>query len=152
LAPPHFYSLKSANKNAVPPKKLLRNFATLALSTPALGEAKGAAAAAPCNNGKKENAMSDKKPAAKVSIFPVHAIIWRNGSDEKPFYSVNFERSYKDKSGQWKRTASFNPHDLLTLAKVADMAHTDIERLRRADKFEIPELESESGDAEKLDE
>src|SRR6202050_426192 len=36
-----------------PPKKVASNFATLALAPPALGEAKGAAAAAPINQMRK---------------------------------------------------------------------------------------------------
>jgi Tfp pilus assembly protein PilF len=70
----------------------------------------------------------NNKPAAKISIYPVHATIWRNGK----FYSVKFERSYKDE-GQWKRTTSFDHQNLLALSKVADQAHTEIERLRAED-------------------
>jgi hypothetical protein len=75
--------------------------------------------------------MVVNKPAGKVSIFPVNATIWRNGK----FFSVKFERSYKDE-GQWKRTANFDHQNLLALAKVVDMAHTEIERLRAEDHRE----------------
>ena len=77
----------------------------------------------------------NNKPAAKVSVYPVHATIWRNGN----FYSVVFERSYKDKDGSWKRTNSFSGRDLLSLAKCADMAHTETERLRAQDSREASE-------------
>lgn len=77
---------------------------------------------------------TSKKPTAKLSLYPVHAVIWKNGTDEKPFYSAMFERSYKDDDGNWKRSTSFNSDDLLKLAKLADMAHTEIERLRAADR------------------
>ena len=39
--------------------------------------------------------MSDtKKPAAKVTLHPVSAAIWRNQNPSGVFYSVTFERSF----------------------------------------------------------
>jgi hypothetical protein len=79
--------------------------------------------------------MSDKKPASKVSLYPVSAAIWRNTTkDGKAFYSVTFERSYKDADGKWKSSDSFNEGDLLLLAKAADQAHSEIVKLRANDK------------------
>jgi len=78
---------------------------------------------------------TSKKPAAKVSLYPVSAAIWRNTTEKgAAFYSVTFERSYKDKEGKWKSSDSFNSDDLLLLAKVADMAHTQIVSLRANDR------------------
>ena len=84
--------------------------------------------------------MSDsKKPAAKVSLYPVSAAIWRNGNGKgEAFYNVTFERSYQDDSGKWQSTSSFSLSDLLLLAKVSDLAHTEIHRLRTADKQAEP--------------
>ena len=73
--------------------------------------------------------MSDngKKPAAKVTLYPVSAAIWRNASGTgEVFYSATFERSYKDPEGKYKSSDSFNSDHLLLLAKVADLAHTEI--------------------------
>ena len=71
--------------------------------------------------------MSDnKKPAAKVTLFPVSAAIWRNENQKGVFYSVTFERSYKDDAGKWQTSSTFNASDLLLLAKAADLAHTEI--------------------------
>lgn len=44
---------------------------------------------------------------------------------------MTFERRYKDANG-WASTHSYNPDDLLVLAKLADMAHTEISKLRAA--------------------
>jgi len=77
--------------------------------------------------------MSEKKPVHKVSFYPVSAAIWRNEGERGAFYSVTFQRSYK-KDGKYQSSESFNVSDLLTLAKVADQAHTKIEELRAADK------------------
>lgn len=76
-----------------------------------------------------------KKPASKVSIYPVSAAIWRNvNAKGEAFYSATFERSYRDAGGKYKSTESFNASDLLLLAKVADLAHTEITKLRVSDK------------------
>jgi hypothetical protein len=78
--------------------------------------------------------MSDNKPVAQVRFYPVTAAIWKNPTkDGKTFYSVTFDRSYKDEAGKYQHTDSFSGTDLLVLAKVADLAHTKIEELRAAD-------------------
>ena len=78
--------------------------------------------------------MSDaKKPASKVSMYPVTAAIWRNEGPKGAFYSATFERTYK-KDGKYESSSSYSGSDLLILAKVADMAHTEIEKLRANDK------------------
>lgn len=83
----------------------------------------------------KGNTMSDKKPAAKVSLHPVSAAIWKNQNQKgEAYYSVTFERSYKDDAGKWQSSDSFNAGDLLLLAKVADQAHSEIYKLRANDR------------------
>ena len=84
--------------------------------------------------------MSDnKKPAAKVTFFPISAAIWRNENNGQAYYSVTFERSYKDDAGKWHTSSSFNSNDLLKLAKVADQADTKINELRANDRQAQPE-------------
>jgi hypothetical protein len=84
--------------------------------------------------------MSDaKKPASKISLYPVTAAIWRNEGPKGAFYSATFERSYKNKEGKYESSSSFSGSDLLILAKVADLAHTEIEKLRANDKAAQPE-------------
>ena len=81
--------------------------------------------------------MSDnKKPAAKVRFFPISAAVWRNENEKGIFYSVTFERSYKDDSGKWQSSSTFNPSDLLLLAKVADVAHSQVCKLQANDRSE----------------
>jgi hypothetical protein len=75
------------------------------------------------------------EPADKVTLFPIEAAIWKNisrGGD--PFYSVTFERKYRDQETRWKSTASFGVDDLLLVAKVADLAHTRLVELRTKDR------------------
>jgi len=92
----------------------------------------------------KETTMSDtKKPAAHVKLHPVSAAIWRNQNQKGTFYSVTFERSFKDEAGKWQSSSTFNASDLLLLAKVADLAETKIRELRSADRqSEQPEEEA----------
>ena len=79
--------------------------------------------------------MSDtKKPAAKIALYPVSAAIWRNQNQKGAFYSVTFERSFKDEAGKWQASTTFNASDLLLLAKVADLAHSEIYKLRANDR------------------
>ena len=80
----------------------------------------------------------------KVANLPVHTIrygalraaIWKReldlGNNSRPMYSVTFTRSYKD-GNDWKDSSSFGPDDLLTLAKIADDAHTFIHQNRLKD-------------------
>ena len=80
--------------------------------------------------------MSDsKKPAAKVTLHPVSAAIWRNQNQKGDvFYSTTFSRNYRDDEGNWKSSDNFSANELLLLAKVADLAHTEIHKLRTSDR------------------
>ena len=87
--------------------------------------------------------MSDnKQPAAKINLHPVSAAIWRNENQKGVFFSVTFERSFRDDDGKWHRSGSFNASDLLLLAKVADLAHSEIHKLRAGDKHPQPDDET----------
>ena len=86
------------------------------------------------------------KPAAKVSLYPVTAAIWRNEKDGRSFYSVSFQRSYRDDKGKYRHSESFGAGDLLLLAKVADQAHSEILRLRAADRQEPSEEDAQASD------
>jgi hypothetical protein len=74
------------------------------------------------------------KPVAKVQLYPVTGSIWRNQTSKSAFYSVSFERSYKDDAGKFQTSSTFNAGDLLVLSKVADLCDTKIRELRAADR------------------
>ena len=80
--------------------------------------------------------MSDsKKPAARVNLHPVSASIWRNENTKgEAYYSVTLQRRYKDAEDKWKNSDSFNENELLLAAKVLDLAHTEISKLRASDR------------------
>lgn len=75
-----------------------------------------------------------KPPVAKLRIGLITASIWERASDNGNFYTVTFERRYRDSEGNWNSSHSYDPQDLLVLAKLADLAHTKI-------------IEEQSGDA-----
>ena len=74
---------------------------------------------------KNQPAETKKPPVHKVRVGSVHASIWENTSEKGTFYSVTFERRYKD-GDEWKTSGGYNFSDLLDLAKAADLAHTAI--------------------------
>ena len=80
---------------------------------------------------KQQTTEGAKPPVAKLRIGLVNATIWERTTDSGTFHSVTFERRYRDAKGEWHSTQSFDAVNLLTLAKLADQAHTEISRLTR---------------------
>lgn len=79
------------------------------------------------------------RPVHTIRYGTLHAAIWKRevdlGNNSRPMYSVTFSRSYKD-ANEWKDSSSFGPDDLLTLAKIANDAHTFIHQNRSKDAAE----------------
>ena len=68
--------------------------------------------------------VNTHRPVDDVRIDRVKATIWRNNTkDGKALFNTVFSRLYKD-GDAWQSTPSFGRHDLLLVAKVADLAHT----------------------------
>jgi len=78
------------------------------------------------NSKTKESA---KPPVAKIRIGLLSASIWERTTDKGTFHTVTFERRYRDAKGEWHGTQSFDKSNLLTLAKLADQADSEIARL-----------------------
>ena len=70
-----------------------------------------------------------KPPVAKLRLGLIQATIWERTTDKGTFHSVTFERRYRDAKGEWHSSQSFDKGHLLTLAKLADQADTEISRL-----------------------
>lgn len=64
-----------------------------------------------------------QKPVHEARLGAIKAAIWKNDTDNGARYNTTFSRIYKD-GDEWASTDSFGRDDLLTLAKVADLAHT----------------------------
>ena len=79
--------------------------------------------------------MSEQnKPAARVTIFPITASIWRDEVNDKVYYRTTMSKNYKNAEGGFSSTPTYDPLDLLVVAKVADAAHTEIEKLKAQDR------------------
>jgi hypothetical protein len=82
------------------------------------------------NQKKETNIMS--KPAHKIRSGVLQVTIWRNSGDNGNWYNVVPTRSYKQ-GDDWKETDKLNFDDLLTMAKLFDLAHTWIMGQQLAD-------------------
>lgn len=75
-----------------------------------------------------------QRPAGEIRYGRLKATIWRQESEQGPWYSVVVTRSYKDAQGEWASSQSFGRDDLLVLAKLCDQAHSWIYRQQAQDQ------------------
>jgi len=61
---------------------------------------------------------TNNKPVTTLRCGIVKATIWKNLSQNGPFFSTTFSRSYKDPSGAWRNGTSFGLNDLEALLTV----------------------------------
>jgi hypothetical protein len=100
---------------------------------------------------RKETKMSanteTKKPVAKIRAGSVTASIWENekGTD------VTFQRSYKDKAGQWHNSKGYRGAALLELSKAALDAYDRLREAGNKAKDEAPAAETVSDDGAYID-
>jgi len=52
------------------------------------------------------------QPEKRFNVGLVKATVWKNQSANGEFRTVSLNRSYKDKEGNWKNTASFGEADI----------------------------------------
>jgi len=68
--------------------------------------------------------MAEQRPEHEIRLGRIVASIWLNDNDTVTRHNVTVSRIYKPEGGKWKRSNSFGRDDLLTAAKVLDLAHT----------------------------
>jgi hypothetical protein len=66
---------------------------------------------------------TNAKPAHTIRSGALSVSIWQNSSDKGSWFSVTPSRTYKQ-GDEWKDTNRFDFDDLMTLAKLIDLAHT----------------------------
>ena len=66
---------------------------------------------------------NNSKSAAELRIGTVKATVWENEVGGITHHNVTFSRIYPE-GGQWKTSQSFAFVNLLSVAKLADQAHT----------------------------
>ena len=74
----------------------------------------------------KNDKHEKTRPVDQVKFGSIVAAIWENETSAGKRYNVTFSRLYKDTDNNWQNTESFGRDDLLTLAKVANEAHSRI--------------------------
>jgi hypothetical protein len=79
---------------------------------------------------KKQSTETAKPPVAKLRLGLLNASIWERTTEKGTFYSVTFERRYRDSEGNWHTTHGYDASDLLALSKLAYQAHSRILELR----------------------
>lgn len=55
--------------------------------------------------------MADK-PEHKTRIGAICVNVWKNTTDKGDYNTIDMQRSYKDKDGNWKNTQSMRTNDL----------------------------------------
>ena len=65
---------------------------------------------------------SSKRPATTLRCANIKAAIWKNVSENGPFFATTFSRSFKDQAGAWRNGTSFGLNDLEALMNVASEA------------------------------
>lgn len=79
--------------------------------------------------------MSDtnNKPVETLRDGAIKATIWRNESENGPFYGVTYSRTYTDGNGNPNDTDSFSGGAVLKQARLAHKAYDRMVELRKAD-------------------
>lgn len=77
-----------------------------------------------------------QRPAKTLRDGTIKAAIWRNESENGPFFAVTFARTYKDGEGKLQDTDSFSGTQLLQLARLADKAYGAAAAMAKAARAE----------------
>ncbi len=65
-----------------------------------------------------------KRPVHEIRLGRLKAALWERETQYGTRYNVTVVRSYRDENGQWAQSSSYGRDDLLSLAKLLDLAHT----------------------------
>jgi len=87
------------------------------------------------------------KPFTHLRFGAIQAAVWRHTNAEGyARYGVTFQRRYRDaETGEWKSNDSFNRDELLTLAKMADLANTRIHEMQAEDRRRTQQTNGAAG-------
>jgi len=65
--------------------------------------------------------MTNNKPVETFRRGNIEAAVWKNNGEKGVYYNVTFNRTYRE-GDEVKNSPSFGQHDLLRVARVADLA------------------------------
>jgi hypothetical protein len=82
----------------------------------------------PMQKGLSQQAVAKSNlPEHKIRSGPISATIWKNESDgpqgKVTYRTVSFERTYKDKNGQWQTTNKLRSNDIPRAVLVLNKAY-----------------------------
>ena len=81
----------------------------------------------------QQSSATANPPVAKIRIGLLTASISSRTTDNGTFYSISFERRYRDAKGEWHTSHSYDASDLLAFSKLADQTHSKILELKTAE-------------------
>jgi len=65
-------------------------------------------------------------PDRRYKIGLNYLSFWANQTDSGTDYGIKLHRRYRDPEGNWHSTDTFRYDDLLAVAKLAQVAHTEL--------------------------
>jgi len=87
-----------------------------------------------------------QRPVETIRDGALKAAIWKNESENGPFFAVTFSRTYKNGNGELHDTDSYSGAQLLRLARLAEKAYDRTAKLTKAARAET-EHEDEGDEA-----
>jgi phage regulator Rha-like protein len=72
--------------------------------------------------------MTKQKPAHKIDLNGLRATVWKNTGKKGDYFTVQLSRSFRDKKGNWKETASFSAGQLDAVRALVDQAEAFIKK------------------------
>ncbi len=81
---------------------------------------------------------SNPKPAAIVRQGNLKCVLWRNPSENGPWYTADLVRTFKTESG-FQETSKIPADDLLRVAFLAQQAFGQLQQLKAQDRAETNE-------------
>jgi hypothetical protein len=82
------------------------------------------------------------RPVETLRDGEIKAAIWKNESENGPFHSVTFARTFKSDKDEYQDSDSFSGSQLLRLARLAEKAYDRTRKLTKAAR-EVGENEQE---------
>lgn len=80
--------------------------------------------------------MEKATNAKHIRAGCVEVTVWENGKGEKVYKSVTLQKNYKDRDGNWQRTASLKANDIPKAIVALEKAYETIILSRASPKGE----------------
>jgi hypothetical protein len=77
--------------------------------------------------------LSKKGPVYKQKSHGIEVEVWKREHEDKVFYSISVNCSYRDRDGDWQNSNSFNLEDRDILMDYLDRAFKDAQTRLDAD-------------------